>query len=143
MTHFTTRVALLSVVAAALSLTSCADMAQDVAIARDGVAHFHQQLNQEQYNQIYREAAPAFRKAEKRADFLAFAGAIHRKLGNVKDTTQENFNVNFGTAGTEVVVGYATKFDEGNATEQFTWRIVGQKPILLGYRIDSQALITR
>lgn len=141
---FLTRIAIVCVAAAAaLVLAACGDTARDVSIARTGVAHFHQQLDAEKYDDIYNEAAPEFRNAAKREDFLAIAAAVHRKLGKVKDATQTRFFVNWTTSGTSVTLSYHTKFDGGDAAEEFAWKIEGSKAMLVGYNINSTALIVK
>jgi hypothetical protein len=77
--------------AATLVLAACGSTARDVSVARSGVARFHQQLDAAKYDEIYNEATPEFRNAAKRDEFLAFAQAVHRKLGTVKDATQTRF----------------------------------------------------
>jgi len=127
----------------AIVLAGCADTARDISSARAGVTRFHQQLDAGKFDEIYNEAAPEFRSATTHEDFLAFAGAVHRKLGAVRDATQTNFSVNWTTSGTRVVVDYTTKFDQGDAVEHFTWKIDGDKAVLVGYNINSKALIIK
>ena len=125
------------------SLCSCTGTVADVASARKAVAHFHKQLDQEKYADMYAEAAPELRQATKQEDFLALMSAVHRKLGVVQDATQTQFNVNWTTSGTRVHLNYQTKFADGNATEAFTWKIGGDRPSLIGYNVNSNALITK
>lgn len=125
------------------SLCSCTGTVADVTSARKAVVHFHQQLDQEKYADMYAEAAPELREATKQRDFLALMSAVHRKLGVVQDATQTQFNVNWTTSGTRVHLNYQTKFAAGNATETFTWKIGGDHPSLVGYNINSNALITQ
>jgi hypothetical protein len=51
--------------------------------------------------------------------------------------------VNWTTSGTRVVLDYSTKFDAGDAAEQFTWKIAGNNAVLVGYNINSTALIVK
>jgi hypothetical protein len=122
-------------------LCSCTGTVADVASARKAVVHFHQQLDQEKYADMYAEAAPELHEATKQQDFLALMSAVHRKLGVVQDATQMQFNVNWTTSGTRVHLNYQTKFAGGTATEAFTWKIGGDHPSLVGYNINSNALI--
>lgn len=110
--------------------------------AEASVATFHSQLNSEQYHDIYSHASEAFQKSATEAEITEFLSAVHRKLGHAKDTNEKTFFVNFGTAGTMVTLTYETQFDDGAASEQFVWR-VGSEPVLVNYRIDSRALITK
>ncbi len=116
-------------------------MAKNIALGRAAVAKFHQQLDAEQYDQIYAEADPALRQASTHRDFIALMSAVHRKLGKIQDATGESFNVNWGTSGTQVRMSYKTKFAGGDAEETFVWHVVADRPLLLNYNINSNALI--
>jgi len=118
-------------------------MAKNIALGRAAVAKFHQQLDAEQYDQIYVEADPALRQASPQREFLALMGAIHRKLGKIQDATGQSFNVNWTTSGTQVRMTYKTKFAGGDADETFVWHVVAEKPLLLNYNINSNALIIK
>jgi len=116
---------------------------QDVGLGRAGVLKFHQQLDAAQYDEIYASAAPELRNASSRDDLLALLSAVHRKFGNVQDPAQTQFNVNWTTSGTRVVLVYHTKFALADADETFTWQIADGKAFLLGYHINSLALVTK
>ncbi|HET9401266.1 MAG TPA: DUF4019 domain-containing protein [Candidatus Acidoferrales bacterium] len=118
-------------------------MTQDIALSRGAVTHFHEELDQQKFDEIYKEAAPDFQKATTQDRFVAIASAVHRKLGVVKDATQTSVNVNFDLSGTRVFAVYSTKFDGGDAEERFTWKIAGAKAMLVGYDINSAALILK
>jgi hypothetical protein len=87
--------------------------------AEAGVVTFHSQLNAAQYHDIYAQSSEAFQKSGTEADVTEFLSAVHRKLGQAKDSKEQTFFVNFGTAGTMVTLTYRTDFDSGPATEQF------------------------
>ncbi|MGH8101942.1 MAG: hypothetical protein ACREIW_11645, partial [Chthoniobacterales bacterium] len=91
----------------------------------------------------YAQADDALRSASKQEDFLAFMGAVHGKLGKVQSAARKGFFVNFNTSGTRVRLNYDTKFDGGDATEEFLWRIQGNKALLVGYHINSNALVLK
>jgi hypothetical protein len=100
-------------------------------------------MDSEQFTQIYSEADDALRAVTKQQDFLAFVSAVHRKLGRVQNASQTSFLVNFSTSGTRVRLNYQTKFDGGDAQEEFIWKIKGDQAALVGYHINSTALITK
>lgn len=114
-----------------------------VRFAREGVTHVHSQMDNEQFADIYSQADDVFRGATKRQDFLDFIGAVHRKLGKVQSASQSGFFVNFSTSGTRVRLNYQTKFEGGDAQEEFLWHISGKQALLVGYHINSNALITK
>jgi len=109
--------------------------------ADDQVVVFHKQLDDQQFLVIYDQADPKLRAASKSDEFLAFLTAVHKKLGNVQSATRQGFYVNFTTSGTRVNLTYKTKFAGGEAEEYFVWLKSGNDFKLLGYHINSNALI--
>jgi hypothetical protein len=126
----------------ALLLGGCGS-GENLRIAKEATTHVHAQMDSEQFAQIYSEADDALRAATKRQDFLDFISAVHRKLGSVQNVSQTGFFVNFSTSGTRVRLNYQTKFDAGDAQEEFVWKIKGDQAALVGYHISSNALITK
>jgi hypothetical protein len=116
---------------------------EDLRIARDATTHVHAQMDSEQFADIYSQADNAFRAATKQKEFLDFMSAVHRKLGKVQNASQGGFFVNFSTSGTQVRLNYQTRFEEGDAREEFIWKIKGTEASLVGYQINSNALITK
>jgi hypothetical protein len=76
-------------------------------------------------------------------DFVALLEAVHRKLGELKSADKQNWNINFHTSGTFVTLTYKTSYSEGDAAEQFVYRIDGGAASLAGYHINSNALILK
>jgi hypothetical protein len=107
------------------------------------VARFHQQLDSQNYVTVYAQADQKFRDATKQDDFVALMTAVHSKLGQVGSTTRKSYFVNYNTSGSQIRVNYATKFGEGDAEEEFVWSKNGDNLALLGYHINSVALITK
>lgn len=69
--------------------------------------------------------------------------AIHNKLGAVLQSSRQGFFVNYNTSGSNIRLTYATKFSSGDAQEEFLWSKSGDNFLLLGYHINSNALITK
>jgi uncharacterized protein YcfL len=65
-------------------LIGCASLTKGKGAAESAVNRFHQQLNAEQYDEIYAQSHEKFRSAVKEADSKALFEAVRRKLGNVK-----------------------------------------------------------
>jgi len=61
----------------------------------------------------------------------------------VKAATQQGFFVNFTTSGTMVRLNYTTKSEQGDAQEEFLWKMKGNQAVLVGYHINSNALVTK
>jgi len=124
-------------------LTACAS-GKNVQNAAKSVEQFHSQLNTEQYQVIYAAADDGLHKATNEADFVAFLQAVHKKLGNVQTSQRTNFQVGVSTGqGSTVNLVYDTTFEQGTGTEQFLWHIRDNQPVLLGYHINSNALVLK
>jgi hypothetical protein len=129
-----------SILAALLGVAGCS---ADTKGAERAVDTFHEMLNTEQFELIYAASSDDLKKAAKREEFVALLEAIHRKLGVTKSWTKKTWNVNYHTSGTFVTLSYSTIYDQGDAVEQFVYRLQGEKALLAGYHINSTALILK
>jgi hypothetical protein len=110
--------------------------------AQKATERFHLQLDLSQFDSIYQQADPEFRNAGVEKDANALWRMVQRRFGSLQSDTLLTWNVNFTTSnGTVVRLVYRTTFAKENATETFTWRIRDSKPALLGYNINSPALL--
>ena len=130
------------VVLLATTLSGCNGTEAKGAAERQ-VEAFHSHLNEGQYDAIYAQADDTFRSAGSKADTIAFIAAVHRKLGNAKSAAEQGYFVNLSTGGTIVNLTFQTQFDQGSATERFSFKVNGNDARLAGYRIESQELVTR
>jgi len=111
--------------------------------AAAAVTQFHAQIQNQDYLSIYNQADPRLRNVSKQEDFVALLTAVHSKLGSVQTASRKAFFVNYTTSGEQIRLTYATKFSGGDAEEQFLWGKQDGKIVLLGYHINSLALITK
>lgn len=118
-------------------------MSADTAVAERAVPKFHDQLDAGRFDAIYADSADELKKATTQQDFVAFLDAVHRKLGNTKASNKTGWNVNYQTSGSFVTLGYKTTFDGGSAQEQFVFRLQDETAALVGYHINSTALILK
>ena len=116
---------------------------KDLTASEAAVSRFHEQLDSENYSAIYTQADPKLREASRQADFTALMEAIHRKLGRVQTATRRQFFVNYNLSGMQIRLTYQTKFSGGDAEEYFVWGKSGQNLSLIGYHINSAALIIK
>jgi len=133
----------LVVLAALLAALFGCSMSADTATAEQAVPKFHEQLDAGQFDEIYAQAGDELKKASTQQDFVALLEAIHRKLGNTKSADKTGWNVNYQTSGSFVTLGYKTVFDGGDAQEQFVFRLQDKTALLVGYHINSTALILK
>jgi hypothetical protein len=115
----------------------------DADLAEGKVPEFHALLDAGNAHAIYAASADDLKKSVSESDFVALVNAIHRKLGPVKSTAKPAWQSSHMPAGTFVTLTYKTQFAEGEATERFVYRLVGDQATLAGYNINSLALVTK
>jgi hypothetical protein len=126
-----------------LLLSGCSETINGKAIAEPEVARFHERLKARDFEGLYESTSSEFKAAAPKTQILALFEAIDRKLGALEETKQINWNVNTYNLVTTVVLVYSTKFQDGEATETFTFRIKGDVPELLGYNIASLDMLIK
>jgi hypothetical protein len=126
-----------------LLLSGCSDTINGKAIAEPEVARFHERLKTRDFEGLYESTSSEFKAAAPKTQILALFEAIDRKLGALEETKQINWNVNTYNLVTTVVLVYSTKFQDGEATETFTFRIKDNVPELLGYNISSLDMLIK
>jgi hypothetical protein len=105
---------------------------------------FHQELNQEHFDQIYEKADQRFRDAVTKEDFAKLLEHIHSKLGDAHETSVTNVAINATTNGKFVIATMNTKFEHDPATtETFTFLASGETLSLVGYRVNSNLLVEK
>lgn len=110
--------------------------------AQTATERFHLKLDLGQFDSIYQQADPEFRKAAAEKEVNALWRMVQRRFGSLQSDSLLNWNVSVTTNnGTVVRLVYYTTFSKDKATETFTWRIRDGKPALLGYNINSPALL--
>jgi hypothetical protein len=125
---------------AALLCGACA-IGHGKADAEKAVATFHAQYARQQFDSMYVAADAGLKESSSQPEFVRFMSAVHRKLGNVKQTKLAGWNVQANTGGSFAILTYETDFERGHGTETFHWRIGGAGPRLQGYNINSAALV--
>lgn len=125
-------------VIAALALAGCS-MGQDISAGGAAVDRFHSQLNAGQFEAIDAAAGPEIKAAP--GGFAPILAQAHAKLGNVKSSNRTGFNDRYDNGDHRLEMVYDTKFDKGDGTEQFVYRFVSGKAVLIGYHVNSNALL--
>jgi hypothetical protein len=132
------------VLTAALMLAICGcSMSTDTAAAEQAVSGFHELLDTARFSEIYEKSSDNLKKVATQRDFVALLEAVHRKLGKTKSAEKRGWNVNYHTSGTFVSLTYKTAYVEGEADEQFVYRLEGKVALLAGYHVNSNALILK
>jgi hypothetical protein len=127
----------------AIAMGSCCSSKQNLAEANLAAEKFHAQFNAGDYAGIHAAADAAFQKSMSEADFITFMDAIHRKLGDHQSSAFGGFRAVTGTGGTRISQACSSEFAKGKAKETFTWLISNSHATLMGYNINSRALIIK
>jgi len=125
-----------------IATTSCS-FSKGKQLAESAVVQFHEQYNAGQFHDIYNQADDGLKQHDTEASLVQLFEAVHRKLGTVKWANQTRWYVNATTGGTFVTLSYDTDFSEGKGTEEFAFRINGDKALLYSYHVNSNLLITK
>jgi hypothetical protein len=139
MNRFAPRLTMLAMAAVFAACSASANTKQ----AEAAVQQFHDLLDDGKSTAIYESAGDDLKRVSSEQQFVPLLDAVHRKLGQTKTATRSGWNVNYSTSGNFITLNYQTVYAEGDASEQFVYRMVGDKPILVGYHINSNALILK
>ncbi|MDB5678704.1 hypothetical protein [Sphingomonas bacterium] len=124
---------------AALALGGCS-MGQDLTSGGAAVDDFHRRMDAGQFAEIDAAAGPEIKATP--GGFAPILSAVHAKLGNVKSSSRSGFNDRYDNGDHRLELVYDTKFDKGDGVEQFIYRLVDGKTVLIGYHVNSNALMT-
>lgn len=125
---------------ASLLLASCS-FGKGVGPANRSVDQFHRMLDAGRFAEIYEASDPLFKKASKQTEFVRVLEVVHRKLGNFKSGSTVGWNDNVNASGEFVTLNYKSVYASGDAQEQFVFRITNDGADLVGFNINSAALI--
>ncbi len=121
----------------------CGDAKNAKVAGEIAIADFHQHFNNGQIGEIYNTSHSNFRTTTPVEDFNKLMSAVSRKLGKVKSTANQDWNIKVFNLITSVVMVQNTEFEQGKGTETFTFEMDGEKAVLLGYYINSSDLIAK
>jgi len=129
------------IVAATIAGLGACSPTQDIAAATPQITTFHQQLDAENYDAIFQNADPLLKSGTPESTLVQFLTAVHRKLGPFKSGSSAGWNDNIATQGHFLTITYAAKYERGDATETFVYRVDSNPAKLVAYHINSNALI--
>jgi hypothetical protein len=121
-------------------LGGCSTQA-DLKSAQSYIPIFHQRLNAGDDAGIYTDTADELKRTTSATQFATFLAAVHRKLGTAGPSSVTATNVTLATGGTLIALGTTTQFAKDQATENFTFKVEHGGPKLVGYHVNSNALI--
>ena len=117
---------------------------KSVELAQRSAEQLHSQLDSEHFTALYAASDEKLHQAASETDFVKLLDAVHRKLGNVQQSSLRNTGVAwFAVQGATVTLVDETKFAQGTGVEKFLWHIKDNGAALYGYNINSNELITK
>jgi hypothetical protein len=125
-----------------ITLSACSS-AGDMAAARHAVEMFHYELDNANYDAIWKDTASEMRAAATQPVLNQLLSAVHTKLGKVTASQEQGINVNYNTGATFTTVVMHTRFDHGAGDENFVFKTAEGSAHLVGYHINSMDLITK
>ena len=123
-----------------LALAGCS-ASKDVPSAERAVASFHSDLNAGAFDAIYAASGTDLKAAATRERFVKVLAAVHRKLGLYKTGKTAGWNDNATLNGHFVTLNVQAGYERGAATEQFVFRVSGDRTLLAGYHVNSDAML--
>jgi hypothetical protein len=124
------------------SCSSCAAaMIQGRKAGEAATAKFHSDWNNSDWDSIIAYCDPAMFENTPEPKLRKFFAAVHAKLGNQQSAKEGVWRSNATTSGTYFLVNFDTQFEKGSGTESFTWKLYGDQAKLVGWHINSNALL--
>ena len=131
---------LIVILIGALILTCC-NPVKSTAEADKAAVELHALFDAEDYGKIFDTAHADFKASQPKAETINFLRSIREKLGTIKSTNRTGWQANSVNMKTNVVLTFETEFENGKGVETFTYRIENGKATLLGWYVNSKALV--
>lgn len=124
-------------------LAACnpANATAELAASEKAIAAFHADANTGNFDDIYFESGDEMQNTADIADFEEFLTVVQKKLGKAGKSTQEGWRINYVNGMSMTVLNMKTIYEKGEAMETFTFKSSPKGPVLVGYNIQSNALI--
>lgn len=136
-------VAVLTLLLAVVSLSSCKQVTESKDKSEHAVADFHQRFNEQKFKEIHAAGNAEFKAAEPEADFVELLAAMHRKLGRHVKTNDDNWSFNSINGNTTVTITQRNEFEHGKGVETFVFAVSGDSCVMRSYRIESRDMMIK
>ena len=101
-------------------------------------------MNKRDFDGIYQDASSSYQAETSQSDSDALFSAVARKLGDVRQSSQQTMFSNVNSSGSYIRATFLTQFaGDDHATETIEWHSWGGGYHLQSYKIDSLPLITK
>jgi hypothetical protein len=117
-------------------------MSKGVDQAKKAADEFHTRFNAKQFGAIFDAADPEWRKTTDRDTSDKFFARVQRKMGACTTSASGGYNYSVTTGGTFVTISYETTCANGKLAEEFRWRVLGDKVLLVSYNASNPLLLT-
>jgi hypothetical protein len=124
-----------------VSVLSACSPGADTQAAEKSIASFHADLNAGNFDKIYDGSGPDLKAVANKDKFTKILNAVHTKLGVFKDGKSVGWNDNVTTGGHFVTINYKADYNKGSADENFVFRVEETGSSLVGYHVNSEALL--
>ena len=132
---------ILSMVALSMLLVGCNPL-KSTETAEKEVPVFHGRFDAKDFETIYNTAHPDFKASDSKEEIIKFISNVREKMGTVKSTSKTGVQTNSINLEASVILTYATEYENGKGTENFTYRVDDDKAQLISWRVNSNDLIT-
>ncbi len=122
----------------AVSAGCSADLS--ISLSKTEASKFHKRLVANDINTILNMEKKEFERIEKKKILVLFFKDISKKLGHFKKTTCKKWHVIKGPEGKKVSLVYFSEFENGTATESFSFKEIDGAAKLYKYNINSTAI---
>jgi Protein of unknown function (DUF3887) len=129
-----------TVIAGALALCACS-IGESIPKAESAITDFHKKIDAAQFDAIYQGASGDMKNSTTQKSLVDLLSAVGRKLGKFQSGKTVGWNESRNTNGHFVTLNYSATYERGTADENFVYRINGDRVLLAGYHVNSNALI--
>jgi hypothetical protein len=139
---------IVSLAIASVSLAACVKLRsgridEEKASTTKAIDELHARFNGSQFDKIYDNSCPAYRKSRKRDDAVGAMKLTQQQFGAFREITHSEMNVIVG-APVQVRAIYNSNFDKGPATELFGFLLDEEgNPQLAEYHIYPGTMVPK
>ena len=131
---------LIAIFIGGLITVSCNPL-KSTAEAEKAAAEFHALFDANDYEKIFDSAHADFKAAQPKSDTIDFLRSVREKLGTIKTSNRTGWQANSLNMKTNVVLTFETEYENGKGIETFTYQIADGNTTLIGWYVNSKALV--
>jgi len=122
-----------------MALLGGCSMGADLDAGKAAVGEFHQRYDKGYFAAIDAAAGDEIKAAP--GGLTPVLTTVQARLGKVKTSNQTGFNDRVDNGDHRLELSYDTSFEKAPGTEQFVFLLSSGKPVLIGYHVNSAALL--